>query len=26
MFVYASLAISVISAFDYLVKVVRLGH
>ena len=25
-FVYASLAISVISAFDYLVKVVRLGH
>jgi cardiolipin synthase len=26
LFVYASLAISVISAFDYLVKVVRLGH
>jgi cardiolipin synthase (CMP-forming) len=25
-FVYASLVISVISAFDYLVKVVRLGH
>jgi cardiolipin synthase len=25
-FVYASLAISVVSAFDYLVKVVRLGH
>ena len=26
LFVYASLAISVISAFDYLAKVVRLGH
>jgi cardiolipin synthase len=26
LFVYASLAISVISAFDYLMKVVRLGH
>jgi cardiolipin synthase len=26
LFVYASLAISVISAFDYLLKVVRLGH
>ncbi len=25
-FVYASLAISVVSAFDYLVKVVRMGH
>lgn len=25
-FVYASLTISVISAFDYLVKVIRLGH
>ena len=25
-FVYASLAISVVSAFDYLVKVVKLGH
>jgi cardiolipin synthase (CMP-forming) len=25
-FVYASLVISVISAFDYLIKVVRLGH
>jgi phosphatidylglycerophosphate synthase len=24
--VYASLAISVVSAFDYLVKVVRMGH